>query len=167
MGWDALWLRPMNGACASDVWHGSPYGCGRHMGPVLNMFCMGRPMAAAALRGVCLICLAWATLWLWPPYGACAQYVWHGPPYVCGRPMGRVLNMFGMGRPMAAAALLGMCLICLAWAALWLRLSYGACAQYVWHGPPYGCGQSVGAVWCVRQLMGGVLLGTRCTLRCV
>ena len=45
-----------------------------------------------------------------------------------GRPMARVLNMFGMGRPMAAAALWGVCLIYLAWAALWLRLPYGACA---------------------------------------
>ena len=51
-----------------------------------------------------------------------------GPPYGCSRPMGRVLNMFGMGRPMAAAALWGVWLICLAWAALWLRPPYGACA---------------------------------------
>jgi hypothetical protein len=79
------------------------------MGHVLNMFGMGRPIAAGALWGVCLICL-------------------HGPPYGCGRPMGRVLNMFGMGRPMAAAALWGVFLICLAWAALWLRRPYGACA---------------------------------------
>ena len=28
-----------------------------------------------------------------------------GPPYGCGRPMRRVLNMFGMGRPMAASTL--------------------------------------------------------------
>ena len=55
-------------------------------------------MAAAALWGMCLICLAWA-----------AQ--------------------------MAAAVLWGECLICLAWAALWLRPPYGACAYYVWHGP--------------------------------
>ena len=48
-------------------------------------------MAAAALWGMCVICLAWA-----------AQ--------------------------MAAAVLWGECLICLAWAALWLRLPYGACA---------------------------------------
>ena len=47
--------------------HGPPYGCGL---PV----------------GVCLICLACAALWLRPPYG-------------------RVLNMFGMGRPMAAISL--------------------------------------------------------------
>ena len=33
---------------------------------VLNMFGMGHPMAAAALSGVCSICLAWAAL----PYGA-------------------------------------------------------------------------------------------------
>ena len=66
-------------------------------------------MAEAALWGMCLICLAWAALWLRPPYGACAEYVSHGPPYGCGRPMGRVLNMFGMGRPMAAAALWGVC----------------------------------------------------------
>ena len=51
-----------------------------------------------------------------------------GPPYGCGRAMRHVLNMFGMGRPMAAAALWGMCLICLAWAALWLRPPYVACA---------------------------------------
>ena len=36
--------------------------------------------------GVCLICLAWAALWLRSPYE-------------------RVLNMFGMGRPMAAVSL--------------------------------------------------------------
>ena len=68
------------------------------MGLVLNMFGMGCPMAAAALWGVCLICLAWAALWLRPPYGARASYVWHGLRYGCGRPMGRVLHMFGMGR---------------------------------------------------------------------
>ena len=72
------------------------------MGRVLNMFGMGRPMAAAAIWGLCLICLAGGALWLHPPYGACAQHVWHGPPYGCGRPMapyGHVLNMSGMGRP--------------------------------------------------------------------
>ena len=69
---------------------GLPYGC-------------GLPMR------VCLICLAWAALWLRTPYG-------------------RVLNMFGIGRPMAAAALCGVCLICLAWANLWLQLLYGAWA---------------------------------------
>ena len=69
---------------------------------VLNMFGMGRPMAAAALWGVCLIRLTWAALWLRTPHG-------------------RVLNMFGMGRPMAAAALQCACLIYLAWAALWQR----------------------------------------------
>ena len=79
------------------------------MGRVLDMFSMGRPMAAAALWGVCLVCLAWAALWLRLLYG-------------------RVFNMFGMGRPMAAAALWGVCLICLVWAALWLRPLYGACA---------------------------------------
>ena len=51
-----------------------------------------------------------------------------GPPYGCGRPMRRVLNMFGMCRPMAAATLWGVCLICLAWVALWLQPPYGACA---------------------------------------
>ena len=45
---------------------GPPYGCGLPM-------------------GLCLICLAWAALWLRSPYG-------------------RVLNMFGMGRPMAAVS---------------------------------------------------------------
>ena len=40
------------------------------MGRVLNMFGMGRPMAAAALRGVCSMRLPWAALWLRPPYGA-------------------------------------------------------------------------------------------------
>ena len=52
--------------------------------------------------GVCLICLAWTAFWLRSPYG-------------------RVLNMFGMGRPMAAAAFQCACLIYLAWAALWQR----------------------------------------------
>ena len=93
--------------------------------------------------GVCLICLAWAALWL-------------------RSPCGRVLNMFGVGRTVAVAALWSVCSICLAWAALWLRSPYGrvlnmfgtgrpmaavflwACASYVWHGPPYGCGRPVG-----------------------
>jgi hypothetical protein len=96
------------------------------MGCVLNMFGMGRPMAAAALWGACFIGLAWAALWLRPPYGACAsyvwhgeraQYVWHGPPYGCGRRMGRALNICGLGRPMAAVALWGACSTRLAWAA--------------------------------------------------
>ena len=109
LAWAALWLR-------------------HSMGRVLNMCGMGRPMAAASLWSVCLICLAWAAQWLRLPSGACAEYVWHGPPYGCGRAMGRVLNMFGMGRPMAAVALWGVCLICLARAALWLSPLYGALA---------------------------------------
>ena len=56
--------------------------------------------------GVCLLRLAWAALWLRSPYG-------------------RVLNMFGMGCPMAVVSLL-------------------ACASYFWHGPPYGCGLPMG-----------------------
>ena len=85
LAWATLWLR-------------SPYG------HALNMFGMGRPMAAVSL---------WA----------CSQYVWHGPPGACGLPMGvrliclacaalwlwypyvRVLNMFGVCRPMAAVSL--------------------------------------------------------------
>ena len=75
---------------------------------------------------MCSICLAWAALWLQPLCGACAEYVLHVVPYGCGRPMGRVLSMFGMGNPLAAAAALwGVCLIRLAWAALWLRTPYG------------------------------------------
>ena len=92
--------------------------------------------------GVCLIGLAWAALWLRTPYG-------------------RVLSTFGMGRP-GCGRPMGVCLICLAWAALWLRSPYGrvlnmfgmgrpmvavslwACAQYVWHGPAYGCGLPTG-----------------------
>ena len=73
------------------------------------MFGMGRLMAAAALWGVCLMCLACAALWLQLHYGACAQYAWRGPPNGCGCSMERVLNMSGMGRPMAAAALWGVC----------------------------------------------------------
>jgi hypothetical protein len=137
---------------AADLWSVCLIclGMGRPMGRVLNAFGTGRPMAATALWG-----LAWAALWLQPPYGACAEYVWHGPPYGCVLPTGRalnmfgmgrdVINMFGMGRPMAAAALWGVCLIRLAWAALWLRPPYGAGAQYVWHGPPYGCGRPLRA----------------------
>ena len=68
---------------------------------------------------------AWATLWLRPLYG-------------------RVLNMFGMGRPMAAAALWGVCLICLAWAALWPRLPLSARASNIWHGQPCGSGSHEG-----------------------
>ena len=67
--------------------------------------------------GVCLICLAWAALWLRSPYG-------------------RVLNMFGMGRPMAAAALQCACLIYLAWAALWLWSPYGRELNMVGMGRP-------------------------------
>ena len=73
----------------------------------LCMFLLrGPPYSCALHMGVCLICLAWAALWLRSLYG-------------------RVLNMSGMGRPMAAVAL-------------------GACAYYVWHRPPYGCGHSMG-----------------------
>ena len=79
------------------------------MGRVLNMCGIGRPMAAAAL---------WGVFW----------YVWHGPPYGCGRSMGRVFDTFGMGILMAAAALWGVCLIRLAWAALCLWPPYGAYA---------------------------------------
>ena len=35
----------------------------------------------------------------------CAEYVLHGPPFGSGRPMGRVLHMFGMGCPMVATTL--------------------------------------------------------------
>ena len=52
--------------------------------------------------GMCLICLAWAALWVRSPYG-------------------RVLKRFGIGRTMAAVS-------------LWV------CAQYVWHGPPFSYG---------------------------
>ena len=90
------------------------------MGRVLNMSGMGRPMAAAALWGVCLMCLAWAALWLRPPYGRVLNMFGMGAPWLRS-PYGRVLNMFGMGRPMAAAALQCVCLIYLAWAALWQR----------------------------------------------
>ena len=55
--------------------------------------------------GVCLICLAWAPLWLRSPYERVLNIFWHGPPYGCGLPM-------------------GVCLVCLAWAALWLRSPY-------------------------------------------
>ena len=104
---------------------GPPYGC-------------GLPMR------VCLICLAWAALWLRSPYV-------------------RVLNMFGMGCPMAADALWGVCLIRLTWAALWLRTPHGrvlnmfgmgrpmaaavfqcACLIYIWHGQPCGSGSHEG-----------------------
>ena len=95
-------------------------------------------MAAAALWGMCLIFLAWAALWLQPPYG-------------------RVLNMFGMGHPMAVAALWGVCLICLAWAALWLRPPCGGCVvcetadgrRAAWH--------NMHAAGCVTQQTGCVL----------
>ena len=79
------------------------------MGRVLNMFGMGCPVAAFVLWGVCLIFLARAALRLRPPYGACAEYVCRGTPYGCGRSKERVLYTFGMSRPMAAAALWGMC----------------------------------------------------------
>ena len=98
------------------------------MGRVLNMFGMGRPRAAAALWGVRLICLACAALGRLPPYGACVYYDWHGPPDACGRSMGCVLNILGMGHPRAAAAPWSMRVICFAWAAQWLRPLYEACA---------------------------------------
>ena len=64
------------------TWHGPRYGCGHSM-------------------SVCLICLAWAVLWLRCPMGVCLICLaWAAlrlrPPY------GRVLSMFGMGRPMVA-----------------------------------------------------------------
>ena len=46
----------------------------------------GPPYGCSLPMGVCLICLAWPALWLRPPYG-------------------RVLNMLGMDRHMAAATL--------------------------------------------------------------
>ena len=64
------------------VWHGPCYGCGHSMAVCLTSLAW----AALWLRspmGVCLICLAWAALQLQPPHG-------------------RVLSMFGMGRPMVA-----------------------------------------------------------------
>ena len=85
--------------------------------------------------GKCLICLAWAALWLRSPYGrvlnmvgmgrsmapvslwAYAQYVWHGPPYGGALPM-------------------GVCLICLAWAALWLWSPYGQVLNMFGMGRP-------------------------------
>ena len=64
LAWAALWLR-------------SPFECVLAKGSALRPY---HPV------GVCLICLACAALWLQSPYG-------------------RVLNMFGMGRPMAAVSL--------------------------------------------------------------
>ena len=83
---------------------------------MLNMFGMGRLMAAAALWGVCLICVAWAALWLRSAYG-------------------RVLDMFGMGRPSCGLPM-GVSLICLAWAALWLRSPYGRVLNMFGMGRP-------------------------------
>ena len=69
------------------------------------------------------ICYSTLNLKAWASYFMYTRtYV---PMCVHMHPYGRVLNMFGMGRPMAADA-------------LW------ACAQYVWHGPPYGCGRPMG-----------------------
>ena len=69
----------------------------------LCMFLLrGPPYSCAFHMGVCLICLAWTALWLRSPYG-------------------RVLHMFGMDRPIVVVSL-------------------RACAEYVWHGPPYGRG---------------------------
>ena len=51
-----------------------------HMHQYLRqLFSCGTPYGCGLPMGMCLICLAWAALWLRPPYG-------------------RVLNMFGMGR---------------------------------------------------------------------
>ena len=50
----------------------------------------------------------------------------------------RVLKMFGMGRPMAAAVLWGMCLIYFAWAAIWLRLLLGRVLNMFGMGRPMG-----------------------------
>ena len=58
-----------------------------HMHQYLRqLFSRGTPYGCGLPMGMCLICLAWAALWLRSPYG-------------------RVLNMFGMGRPLAAATL--------------------------------------------------------------
>jgi hypothetical protein len=67
------------------VWHGPCYVCGHSM-------------------AVCSTSLAWAALWLQSPHGRVLDM------FGMGRPMaavshGRVLNMLGMGRPMAAATL--------------------------------------------------------------
>ena len=124
----ALWLQLLYGALSEYAWHGPPCGGGRSRGRVRSKFGVGHPMVAAAPWGLCLVCLAWAALWLCPLYGACAQYAWHGPHCGCSCSTGHVLTTFGRRHPMAAAALWGMCLICLAWAALRLRALYEACA---------------------------------------
>ena len=64
--------------------------------------------------------------------------------------MGRVLNLIGMGRPMAAAALWGVYSIGLAWGALWLRQPYGACAN------TFGMGRHMAAAtqWGVLNMFG-------------
>ena len=103
--------------------------------------------------GVRLICLAWAALCLRCPYGrglnmfvmgrpvfagsvwACAQYVWHVPPYGCRIPMGVLLiclawALYGCCLPMAVR------LICLAWAALWRRHPYGRALNMFGVGRP-------------------------------
>ena len=73
--------------------------------------------------GVCLICLAWAALWLQTPYGRVLNVFGMGRPMAAA--VGRMLNMLGMGRPADGAALCRMCLICLALATLWLRKPHG------------------------------------------
>ena len=96
--------------------------------------------------GVCLIYLAWAALWLRSPYGrvfnmvglgrpmaavshwARAQYLWH--TYLHTREAAMEITMrqtlhlcmfLLRGLPYSCALHMGVCSICLAWAALWLR----------------------------------------------
>ena len=70
-----------------------------------------------------------------------AEYVWQGPPYGCTRPMGRVLNMFGMGGHMAAADLWSVCLICLG-----MGRPMGRVLNLIGNGSPSGCGRPMGRV---------------------
>ena len=69
----SLYVKPHRHAYMPSHTHAQcqPYDRCRHMvaatGCVLNMFCMGRPLAPAALWGGCFICLAWPALWLRPP----------------------------------------------------------------------------------------------------
>ena len=60
--------------------------------------------------------------------------------------MGRVHDMFGMGRRMVAASLWGMCFNKFEIGRFLAADTLWACAQNVWHGPPYGCGRSMGRV---------------------
>ena len=86
--------------------------------------------------GMCLISLAWVALWLRSPYGRVLNMFGMGRPMASAALYGHVLNMFGMGQPYGCGHPMGVCLLRLAWAALWLRPPYGCVLDMFGRGRP-------------------------------